>query len=63
MSLIEACIPVLTCICGYCFFTPLVKRKCTPNHVHTYLECCIYRPQSNTVKIAIVLSKVIIYVG
>ena len=36
MSLIEACIPVLTCICGYWFFAPLVKGKSTPNHVHTY---------------------------
>ena len=26
MSLIETCIPVLTCICGNRFFAPLAKR-------------------------------------
>ena len=62
MSLIETCIPALTCICGNWFFAPLVKRKSTPNHVHTYSECCMYIPQHNTVRTVVVLDKVITYI-
>ena len=62
MSLTETCIPVLTCICGNRFFAALAKRKSSPNHVLTYLECCMWIPQYNTVRTVVVLDKVITYI-
>ena len=62
MSLTETCIPVLTCICGNRFFAPLAKRKSSPNHVHTCLECSVCIPQYNTVRTVVVLNKVTTYI-
>ena len=60
--LLETCIPVLTCICGNWFFVPMVKRKSTPNYVHTYFECWMYIQHYNTVRTVVVLDKVITYI-